>query len=332
MTPRLTLLPGDRNGIGPELLAKFLADPAHYAGVDVEVLGDPTVVAEGAEAAGVALDAANYRMTPHTPVAGIATRRAEATAEAGRECLDLLVHASKRVLAGESDGVVFAPLNKTAMHLGGLTQEDEMRHLAEALEWRGACSELNVMDTIDSLWTTRVTSHIPLKDVAGHITHDSVLEAIRFADVTLRSAGFAAPRVGVAALNPHAGDGGNFGREEIDVIAPATEAAAAEGIDATGPLPSDTIFVRATKGQFDVVVTMFHDQGQIAMKLMGFGKGVTVLGGIPVPVTTCAHGTAYDIAGQGIAGTESFENAFAICTAMATSRLAAQQSGDREAS
>jgi len=320
VTTKLTLLPGDRNGIGPELLAKFLAEPAGYDGIDLEVLGDPDVVAEGAEAAGVNLDASAFRHTPFLPVDGIATTRAQETAEAGRECLDLLVHASKRVLDGVSDGVVFAPLNKTAMHLGGLTHEDEMQFLADELAWDGLYGELNVMDKIDSLWTTRVTSHIPLKDVAKHITHDAVLGAIRFADTTLKNAGFAAPRVGVAALNPHAGDGGNFGMEEIEVIAPATATAVGEGIDAVGPLPSDTIFVRATKGQFDVVVTMYHDQGQIAMKLMGFGRGVTVLGGLPVPIATCAHGTAYDIAGKGIATPESFKNAFAICTAMAASR------------
>ncbi|MEK9726417.1 MAG: 4-hydroxythreonine-4-phosphate dehydrogenase PdxA, partial [Rhodospirillaceae bacterium] len=309
-----------------------LYDPSHYDGVDLEVLGDPAVVAEGAEAAGVSLDRANYRMTPFTPVEGIATTRAQATADAGRECLELLVAGSKRVLAGDADGVVFAPLNKTAMHLGGLTHEDEMRFLADKLDWKGYVSELNVMDAIDSLWTTRVTSHVPLKDVASYITHGSVLAAIRFADETLKRAGFEAPRVGVAALNPHAGDGGNFGREEIDVLTPATEAAAKEGIDVVGPLPSDTIFVRATKGGFDVVVTMYHDQGQIAMKLMGFGRGVTVLGGLPVPVSTCAHGTAYDIAGQGIATPESFKIALAICKAMAISRLQAGQTGEREAS
>ncbi|MEC8871235.1 MAG: 4-hydroxythreonine-4-phosphate dehydrogenase PdxA, partial [Pseudomonadota bacterium] len=128
-------------------------------------------------------------------------------------------------------------------------------------------------------------------------------------------------RVGVAALNPHAGDGGNFGMEEIEVITPAVEKAKLEQINAIGPLPSDTIFVRAKDGQFDVVVTMFHDQGQIAMKLMGFGRGVTVLGGLPVPITTCGHGTGFDIAGKGIATHEALKNAFVICKRMAISRL-----------
>jgi 4-hydroxythreonine-4-phosphate dehydrogenase len=211
------------------------------------------------------------------------------------------------------------------MHLGGLRFEDELRFLAHELAHDGPFGELNVLDKPDSLWTTRVTSHVPLKDVAAHITEEAVLSAIRFADDTLRAAGRENPRIGVAALNPHAGDGGNFGREEIEIIGPATEQAQREGIAAEGPLPSDTIFVRARDGRFDIVVTMYHDQGQIAMKLLGFGRGVTVLGGLPVPVTTCGHGTAYDIAGQGIATAEALKNAFAICREMAISRLERQK-------
>ena len=321
MTPRISLLLGDRNGIGPELVAKFLSDPTLHEGCDVEVLGDPTVLREGAETAGVRLDPGAYRETSFLPVETIATDRGQARAEAGREMLQTLSHAAKRVATGESDGVVFAPLNKAAMHMGGLEVEDEMRFLAEELSYSGTVSELNVLDTLDSLWTTRVTSHVPLKDVARHITHEAVLDAIRFAEASLLQAGFETPRVGVAALNPHAGDGGNFGREEIEIIGPATEQAKADGIQVEGPLPSDTIFVRAKKGQFDVIVTMYHDQGQIAMKLMGFGRGVTVLGGLPVPVTTCGHGTGYDIAGQGVAMPDSFKNAFVICREMARSRL-----------
>jgi len=324
VTPRITLLLGDRNGIGPEIVAKFLSDPKNYGDSGVEVLGDPGVLEEGVAVAGVELDRSSYRFTECRPVESLATTRGKETAGAGSEVLELLVRSAKRVLEGESDGVVFAPLNKAAMHLGGLMQEDEMQFLAQELAYDGLYGELNVLDSIDSLWTTRVTSHVPLAEVGKHITRDAVLQSIRFADQSLKAAGFAAPRVGVAALNPHAGDGGNFGREEIDIIDPAVAAAKAQGIDAEGALPSDTIFVRAKNNQFDVVVTMYHDQGQIAMKLMGFGRGVTVLGGLPVAVTTCGHGTGYDIAGQGVATPEAFKNAFAICRQMALSRVAAQ--------
>ena len=243
------------------------------------------------------------------------------TRDAGREMLACLSKAAKDVAAGGADGVVFAPLNKEAMHLGGLKHDDEMRFLAEELSYSGPFGELNVLGDI---WTTRVTSHIPLKDVAREITASAVVNATRFAHETLVSAGFERPRIAVAALNPHAGDGGNFGREEIETIAPAVECTKAEGINANGPFPSDTVFVRARDGHYDAVVTMYHDQGQIAMKLMGFGQGVTVLGGLPVPVTTCGHGTGYEIAGQGVALDGAIRNAYNICCEMALSRLSAQ--------
>jgi 4-hydroxythreonine-4-phosphate dehydrogenase len=139
-----------------------------------------------------------------------------------------------------------------------------------------------------------------------------VLEAIRLTDAQMRRAGFSPPRIAVAALNPHAGEGGAFGREEIDVIAPAVAEARAGGIEAHGPFPSDTVYLRARDGQYDSVVTMYHDQGQIAIKLLGFSRGVTLLGGLPVAVTTPAQGTAYDIAGNGVATVDALKNAFAL--------------------
>ena len=319
MLPRVTLLLGDRNGIGPELIARLLADERSYERAVVEVLGDPAVLDEGIRVAGLPIDRSRFEVAAFRPVPNIETTPGRATKLAGEEMLALLAHASKRVLSGQADGVVFAPLNKAAMHLGGLRHEDEMRYLADVLAYDGVVGELNVFD---KLWTTRVTSHIPLREVADHVTIDGILEATRFAHETLLGAGFEKPRIGVAALNPHAGDGGNFGTEEIDVIEPAVASAKEEGIDAAGPYPSDTVFVRARDGAFDAVVTMYHDQGQIAMKLMGFAQGVTVLGGLPMPVTTCGHGTGYDIVGQGTARPGSIINAFDICCDMAASRAA----------
>jgi 4-hydroxythreonine-4-phosphate dehydrogenase len=144
-----------------------------------------------------------------------------------------------------------------------------------------------------------------------------VLQATRLADRTLRAAGNAHPRIAVAGLNPHAGDGGVFGREEIEVIAPAVERARAEQIAAAGPYPADTVFVRARGGEFDAVVTMYHDQGQIAMKLMGFERGITILAGLPVPITTPAHGSAFDIAGKGAARVDALREAYATACRMA---------------
>jgi Pyridoxal phosphate biosynthetic protein PdxA len=159
------------------------------------------------------------------------------------------------------------------------------------------------------LATTRVTSHVPLRAVADLITEDRVLDAIRLAHETLRAGGNPRPRIGVAGLNPHAGDGGIFGREEIEVIGPAVARARAQQIAADGPYPSDTVFLRARDRAFDAVVTTYHDQGQIAMKLMGFERGITIAAGLPVPVTTPAHGTAFDIAGRGIARVDAVREA-----------------------
>ena len=317
--PRLTLMLGDRNGIGPELIAKLLADPATFEAADVTVFGDPAVLEEGQAAAKRDCKSNKFAVETYLPVEGLTSKPGEVCGKAGEEMLACLSTAARNVEAGKSDGVVFAPLNKASMHQGGLRHEDEMRFIADELNYTGPFGELNVLD---DLWTTRVTSHIPLKDVADHITTEGVLKAIRFAHETLLSAGYENPRLGVAGLNPHAGDGGNFGMEEIEVIDPAVEQAKDEGVNVEGSYPADTVFVRAFKGDFDAVVTMYHDQGQIAMKLKGLGRGVTVLGGLPVPVTTCGHGTGYDIVGQGIANDESMRNAFDICVNMARARIA----------
>jgi 4-hydroxythreonine-4-phosphate dehydrogenase len=151
-----------------------------------------------------------------------------------------------------------------------------------------------------------------------------VYDAIVLIDQVLRTAGVGEPRLLVAALNPHGGEGGLFGNEEIEAIAPAIQQARSAGIQASGPFPADTIFVRARKGACDAVVSMYHDQGQIAMKLMGFERGVTVQGGLPLPVTTPAHGTAFDIAGHGKANPQGLYQAFRIAC-----RMGANQRGRR---
>jgi 4-hydroxythreonine-4-phosphate dehydrogenase len=237
-----------------------------------------------------------------------------ATEAAGREVLAGLAFVVDEFRAGRIDGVVFAPFNKQAMRMGGLGRGDELDYVVERMGFRGNCGELNVLDR---LWTSRVTSHVPLREVADLLTVDSVFDAIELAHDSLAAAGFARPRLAVAGLNPHAGDGGAFGREEIDVIAPAVERARQRGFAAEGPFPADTVFLRAQAGDYDCVVTMYHDQGQVAMKLMGFGRGVTVMGGIPLPITTAAHGTAYDIAGRGVARPDALRRAFEICVSMA---------------
>jgi 4-hydroxythreonine-4-phosphate dehydrogenase len=205
------------------------------------------------------------------------------------------------------------------MHLGGSPFPDELHFMADRLRWAGHVCEINVLD---ALWTSRVTSHIGLSRVSGLITKDGVCRAIVLIHGVLRLAGVTEPRIAVAALNPHGGEGGLFGREEIDAIAPGIELARAEGIQATGPYPADTIFLRARGGACDAIVSMYHDQGQIAMKLMGFERGVTVQGGLPISITTPAHGTAFDIAGKGVANPEAMRQAFLLACRMGAGMLA----------
>lgn len=203
--------------------------------------------------------------------------------------------------------------------MGGLEFEDELRFFVDLLGFEGHVGEVN---STGELATTRVTSHVPLREVADLITETGVVDAIRLAHRTLRASGNPRPRIGVAGLNPHAGDGGIFGREEIDVIAPAVARAKAEQIAVAGPFPSDTVFIRARDGEFDAVVTMYHDQGQIAMKLMGFERGITIHAGLPFPITTPAHGTAFDIAGKSIARVDALRHAYLTACQMAVGRTA----------
>ena len=328
--PVVAVLLGDPSGVGPELAAKLLARPANLARADVALLADPKVLARGEKAAGVALDprrvdrldelafdAGRPTLVPHDWIADDEIETGRATPASGRAVLASLTCAADAVRAGVVDGILFAPLNKHAMRLAGLAQEDEMRFLQHALHVKDFVTELNITG---ALWTSRVTSHIPLSAVAAAITGDGVRDAVRIVERNLRAAGVPRPRIAVAGLNPHAGDGGSFGREEIDVIAPAVRSLAAEGLDARGPFPADTVFVAARRGDFDAVVTMYHDQGQIAMKLLGFDRGVTLLGGLPVPVATCASGTAFDIAGKGTANVEGLQQAFELVVRMCAAR------------
>ncbi len=324
--PRIGLLLGDPCGVGPEVAAKLLARPDTATRADVLVLGDREVFAAGQRAAEVALQ------IPEAPegaaprnAAGPVLRHIEfvgreacppgrVSAQAGAHVLELLRRGADLAASGALDALVFAPLNKQAMAEGGLEQEDELRFLAEHLECRNHVCELNA---VDDLWSSRVTSHIPISEVAAAITEAAIGEAAAILHRTLKDSGVAAPRIAISALNPHAGEGGRFGRQEIEVIAPAVAAIRARGIYALGPLPADTVFLRAQREGLDGVVSMFHDQCQIAMKLMGFDRGVTVLAGLPFPVATPAHGTAFDIVGQGKANPEPMVRAFDMALSLA---------------
>ena len=311
LKPRIGLLLGDPAGIGPEIIAKLLAIPDTAELADVWLIGDPRVYRSGVEIAGVSDQGPAYL---ECSIDAHDVPRAQPSAAAGAYVLASLRRAIQAIGEGAIDGIVYAPLNKQAMKLAGLTQSDELHYLAELLNYAGDVSELNVCD---ELWTSRVTSHVPFRDIAGLLTIEKIAASARLLHRSLLTAGIRAPRMAIAALNPHAGEGGIYGTEEITTIGPSVDMLRREGILATGPLPADTIFVAATKGTYNGVVTMYHDQGQIALKLLGFERGVTVSGGLPVVVTTPAHGTAFDIAGQGIANVRPMQEAFALACRMA---------------
>jgi 4-hydroxythreonine-4-phosphate dehydrogenase len=326
--PTIALFAGDPAGIGPELVARLLADgeaarranilliAGHESFHDaMQVTSTPIPHAEGPAPQARGRDLALPLLVDWPGRAAGGFERAVAGARNGRFMLDGLRFGVDLCRSGVADALCFAPLNKSALRAGGMDHPDELHWFAELLRFKGTCVELNVLA---GLWTSRVTSHVPLSAVSGLITREKVAEAVELIHGSLVRAGIARPRIVVCGLNPHNGDNGAFGREEIEVISPGVELARSRGFAADGPYPADTVFVRATRkdGGYDGVVTMYHDQGQIAMKLMGFERGVTVQGGLPMPITTPAHGTAYEIAGQGVANDGAMKNAFELACRM----------------
>ena len=329
--PVVAVTMGDACGIGPELVAKLLARPEIKTVAQLVLVGDPWVWAQGQRVAGTAhaLKAISnwseartgdgaplFLETPTVSQPDITAGQMTPAAGAGaRLALTACLDAVRR---GDADAICFAPLNKQAMKKGGMAFEDELHFFADYFGVKDYFCEFN---TLGTLWTSRISSHIPLADIPKYVTKDRIKAAARLTYKTLKTAGFAEPRVAVAALNPHGGDGGTCGREEIDIIEPAARELNEEGLPIQGPYPADTIFLKARDGVLDSIVTMYHDQGQVAVKLMGFERGVTVQGGLPAPITTPAHGTAFDIVGQGRANAEAMTQAYLLAAKMGASRL-----------
>lgn len=322
--PRVVLVPGDLSGVGPELMARLLADPDNRARAQLQVTATEAELEAFARTAAVTIPDRHDIEYLGTTYTGSEIPVGEVSVAAGRRALSDLATALDLCADGDADGVLFLPLNKGAMGQAGMNEEDELRWFAKRLEFEGFTSELNF---IESLVTARVTSHVPVSEIADGISAGRVLETIELLNRVVTQTRTSAPRLAVCALNPHAGEGGKFGREEIDDIAPAIEVARARGIDVEGPFPCDTLFARAVGGDYDGVVTMYHDQGQIAMKLLGFDQGVTVHGGLPIPIATPAHGTAHNIVGTGTADLGPSSHAFDLAVRMAESRRATAATG-----
>ncbi len=332
--PVLALVMGDPGGISAELTAKILSLPELRSAAHFVVIGDRRILEEGAAIAAVDLDIdyrakGNFSTDPalrpiFVDLANLDpadVTRGEATLAGGRFATENFRFALHLANEGRVAGICFTPFNKKAMRYAYPGYDDEIRFVSDVLSFKGKMREFNVLEKI---WNARVTSHIPLKAVADHLSQDAILAEVELTSGCLRLAGIDKPKIAVAGLNPHAGDGGSFGMEEIDIIEPAVARAKSEGYAVDGPFPADTVFLRALKEGFHAVLTMYHDQGQIAMKMMGFDKGVTMMGGLPFPLCTPAHGTAYDIAGRGVADVGASREAVLLAARMAA-RQANQQ-------
>jgi 4-hydroxythreonine-4-phosphate dehydrogenase len=237
----------------------------------------------------------------------------QVSAAAGRAAYDFLCQAIDLTLEGRAGGIVTAPLHKEGLRAAGLHYPGHTEILAE----RCGVSQFAMVLAVPGLAVAHVTLHMALRDVFANLTRAGIVgKAHLLHDLLLRLNG-RPPRLAVAALNPHASDGSLFGDEEATLIAPAVAEARSEGLDVAGPIPCDTLFVRARGGEFDGVVAMYHDQGHIALKLFGVGRAVNISVGLPIVRTSVAHGTAYDIAWQGKADPTSLVEAARIAARLA---------------
>ena len=306
---------GDPCGIGPEIVARIFADGLPEQAV---VIGDAKVMDRAVRALGLPLQVkpiasvdeavSDSKLIAVLNVSDLPDDLpiGQVDARAGRASYDYVVRAVDEALAGNIAAIVTAPINKEAMKKGGLNYPGHTEILAE----RSGTDKFAMMLANDELRVILVTIHVSLRDAIDLVTQDSVLRTIELAHRAGKAYGIASPRVAVAGLNPHAGENGMFGREDLDIIAPAVSRAQELGINASGPWPGDTIFMRARKGEFDIVVAQYHDQGLIPVKYLGIDNGVNVTIGLPFIRTSVDHGTAFDIAGQGTADHSSLRYAF----------------------
>ena len=314
----IAILLGDPSGIGPELVSKLLSQN-ELDQANIIVIGEKNILENGNKITGnshnlnfvekfeeINFEKGNKFFLDISKGKNINYKLSECSAESGKTVLDALNYALDLTKSNKIHAINFAPYNKTSMKLAGSKYEDELHLMADKLEVKDFFCEFNV---IDNFWTARVTSHMPLKDVPNHIKKENILKPIKLINKTMKLSGIKNPRIAVQALNPHA----EFGIEEKNEIIPAIEEAKKMGINADGPLPIDTSFITAFKNKkHDCIVGMYHDALQSGLKAFGFDRGVTVQGGMPIPITTPAHGTAFDIAGKNVANLEPTIQSFKI--------------------
>mgnify|MGYP005994020617 FL=1 len=322
----IAILLGDPAGIGPELISKLLKEEITNK-ANVVVIGEKEILESGNNVTGnsheleivedfdqIDFNKSNRFLLDISKGKNHNYKIAEPSKESGESVLEALNLALNLAKEKKIDAINFAPMNKTSLKLGGNKHSDELQLMAEKLEVESFCCEFNV---IDNFWTARVTSHIPIKEVAQHITKENIMKPIKLINEVMELNGVKNPRIAIQALNPHA----EFGTEEKDEIIPAIEEAKKLGYNVDGPLPCDTSFVVAYKNKnHDCMVGMYHDALQSGLKAFGFDRGVTVQGGLTVPVTTTAHGSAFAIAGKNEANLAPILNSFKIALSMAENK------------
>ena len=324
--PILAITMGDAAGCGPEIIVKALADENIYRRCCPIVFGDAkrlqlaadivksplTIrsvfdVSDGIYQHGV-IDILDFANIPSDLAFG------QVDSRAGHAAYVYIESAIQQAMANNVAAIVTAPINKEALHKGGHSFPGHTEILAELSDTK----DYAMMLSGDALKVIHVTTHVSMRQAAELIKKERVLRIIRLADRTLRLLGLEQPRIAVAGFNAHAGENGLFGREDMDEIGPAVEAAQQDGIAAIGPIPPDTVFFRTVcRKEFDIVVVMYHDQGHIPIKLLGFDNGINVTVGLPFLRTSVDHGTAFDIAGKGIADSSSMTAAIDFAARLA---------------
>ena len=327
--PIIGITMGDPAGVGPEIIVKAWAHPEVHAWCRPVAIGDARIFRRALGACRLKLslcpvaDPAEAEPSPRclevldipavTPAQAVPGRVAAACGRAAVRCV---LAAIEHAMAGRLDAVVTAPLNKEAMRLARYRYDGHTEIFGD----RTGAHPIAMMLAVGRMRVVHVSTHTALREACRKVSRRRVLATIRLAHAAVRQFGVRAPRIAVAGLNPHAGERGLFGREEIREIIPAIGAARQEGINALGPFPPDTVFHRAHKGEFDCVVAMYHDQGHIPMKFLGFDKGVNVTVGLPIIRTSVDHGTAFDIAGKGVASETSLLEAIRVAARLARSQ------------
>jgi 4-hydroxythreonine-4-phosphate dehydrogenase len=338
--PIIGISMGDPGGIGPEICAKALAQEEIYAVSRPIVVGDAGIISHAVRFCGLDLAVASRRQVcearfrcgaidvfdlQNLPLAQL--RHKQVTAEQGRASFEYVARVIELAMSGQIDATVTGPINKAAINAGGFHYAGHTEIYAELTRTR----DYSMMLAEGGFRVAHVSTHVSLRQACERVKKERVLTVIRLAHAALRRLGIASPRIAVAGLNPHCGEGGLFGDEDDREIAPAVAAARADGIAAEGPMPADTVFSKMRGGMFDLVVVMYHDQGHIPTKLMGFqydGKtgtwgqmaGVNVTLGLPIIRVSVDHGTAFGKAGEGRANPQSMIEAIRLAARLAVGR------------